>query len=408
MSQKRGNNSYLSKFLVTATAALAISLSGCTLFTKDGDSEASRHESSGLFTTVEEAASEKKQDTSGWFSMVEDGRQPDDSKGFLDDLFQTDDEYESDFGRSSALEATVYADLPLPLSATNPPVAMGIIQQYLDIYQDTSKPIGRHAARVKERLDKLEPTLKKIADEFGVPLPLYKAMIAKESGGIHFTRKSGRSKVLRSYAGAIGYCQLMPKTAKALGVNPNDPIDNLRGGAMYLRELLDHYNGNIEMTLCKYNAGWNYIKGAQERAGSTDFWIFRDHFYKNKNRDDIQASEYTPKVLAYVIFLDGEITGYDKDQYYPRKDTRYLANILSSSPKLSLNSHLTTVSYSDPTAIPILLELDQRRLVRGYDHRTGKTYMQDQSFEKRDPRKRGSDLYDPKQGLREKKRPAYR
>jgi len=63
--------------------------------------------------------------------------------------------------------------------------------------------------------------------------------------------------------GAIGPMQLMPGTARDLGVNPRDPRQNIDGGMRHLRDLIDKYGGDTEKALAAYNAG----EGAVQRFG---------------------------------------------------------------------------------------------------------------------------------------------
>jgi len=78
------------------------------------------------------------------------------------------------------------------------------------------------------------------------------------------TRESAWNAHAVSRTGACGLMQLMPATARYLGVdNVFEPRDNLFAGARYLRTLLDTFNGDLDLTLAAYNAG----PGAVQRFG---------------------------------------------------------------------------------------------------------------------------------------------
>ncbi len=89
------------------------------------------------------------------------------------------------------------------------------------------------------------------SERFGVPRELVIAVSRAES--------AFRSKV-SSPAGAQGLMQLMPATARGLGVtDTSDPWQNLAGGTKYLRQLLDRFDGDVTKAVAGYNAGPNAV-----------------------------------------------------------------------------------------------------------------------------------------------------
>ena len=68
-------------------------------------------------------------------------------------------------------------------------------------------------------------------------------------------RESRFNPAARSPKGARGVMQLMPATARALGVDPADPVANVAGGTTYLSRLMARYDGDLVKSLAAYNAG---------------------------------------------------------------------------------------------------------------------------------------------------------
>lgn len=99
--------------------------------------------------------------------------------------------------------------------------------------------------------EEAEPYIQEAAKKYNLNPNLLRALIKRES--------SFRQSAVSS-AGAIGYSQLMPETAEGLGVNPWDPHENILGGAAYLRQQLDNFDGDIRKALAAYNAGPNAVR----------------------------------------------------------------------------------------------------------------------------------------------------
>ncbi len=114
---------------------------------------------------------------------------------------------------------------------------------------DVTPNIPRYTGRRSEYL----PHARQAAQRHGIPEDLFLRLVQQESGW---------NPNARSHKGAMGLAQLMPGTAAKLGVNATDPVQNLEGGARYLRMMYNQF-GNWTLALAAYNAG----PGAVQKYG---------------------------------------------------------------------------------------------------------------------------------------------
>ena len=108
---------------------------------------------------------------------------------------------------------------------------------------EAAKPVERSRGG-----HKYEDVVVKEAERLGIYPNLALHVLYKETGNLK------NPETAKSPAGAIGVMQLMPKTAKGLGVNPLNPEENIRGGVTYLKQMYDKYQ-DPTLALAAYNAG---------------------------------------------------------------------------------------------------------------------------------------------------------
>jgi soluble lytic murein transglycosylase-like protein len=146
----------------------------------------------------------------------------------------------------AVLPGLVTREIYLPPKVIAPPLAMA---------GRVEKPSKAFLARIRlSKRAKIKPVnghyrklIHRAANRHGIEPAMIKAIIMAESS---FNPKAVSSR------GALGLMQLMPQTAESLGVaDAFDPGNNIDAGARYLRQLLNHFRGDIELALAAYNAG---------------------------------------------------------------------------------------------------------------------------------------------------------
>lgn len=149
----------------------------------------------------------------------------------------------SDFDQIFQNETIIYADAADDTTFMNP---QGVVVSKPTEAVITGTSFSDSSSNITAPGD-LDPIFEQAANQYGVRKDLLIA-VARAESNFNVSVVSG--------AGAIGIMQLMPETARNLGVkDPYNATDNIMGGAKYLSRLLSQYNGNISLALAAYNAG---------------------------------------------------------------------------------------------------------------------------------------------------------
>lgn len=192
-------------------------------------------------------------------------------------------------------------------------------QSFADIYntmlglnkrQDTS--ITENAVTIQTGSTSMDAIFEEAAETYDVPLNLLKAMGKAESG---FDANAV------SPAGAQGVMQLMPATARSLGVDdPFDARSNIMGGAKYISQQLKKYNGNIDLALAAYNAGSGNVA---KYGGVPPFKETRNYIQRIKG--------YMNSDLTTGKTVEGKTAGVDLETYTVGQERKTSKNASQNS-----------------------------------------------------------------------------
>lgn len=180
------------------------------------------------------------------------------------------------------------------------------------------------------------------SEAYGVPVNLLKAVAKAESA---FDPNAV------SHCGAQGVMQLMPATARAMGVSDAfDPAQNIMGGAKYLSQMLDTFDGDVSLAVAAYNAG----PGAVKKHGGIPYESTRN--YVNKVLEYAGGETSIGKTAGWSALpgLDGSLSQED------------LADLI-----LQINQTGTVTSSGSPEYVRLLLHQMFLDGARDYEEEQG-------------------------------------
>ena len=193
----------------------------------------------------------------------------------------------------------------------NAPSLDDITNKYDPEANEKKKKTKKEKYEIADEAGEYSDMIKQAADAAGVDRNLFAAVVKAESS-FNPNAVSG--------AGAIGFTQLMPETAAGLGVDPNDPQQNLQGGAKYLRQQMDTFGGNVRMAVAAYNAGPQAVK---DYGGVPPY---------------TETQNYVNKIVGYLDAAGHGSEDKPGDYYKKQQETKKKADELLKQLDSKLNS----------------------------------------------------------------------
>ena len=172
------------------------------------------------------------------------------------------------------------ADSARVTSVVRPDAKTGRLVRRFVVHMPAAPALARAALLAPDR--SLDEAVARIAAQNDLPAPLIQSVIAVESNFNPFAV---------SPKGALGMMQLVPDTARRFGVRDVfDPVENIEGGARYLKYLLGLFDGNYPLALAAYNAG----EGAVFRYGGVPPYPETQSYVKQVSRKLEKARRTAP------------------------------------------------------------------------------------------------------------------
>ena len=138
----------------------------------------------------------------------------------------------------------------LDMDAFKGKISLGVYEDSTSNNTNFDKAINAYQKREVKHPDTYNNIIKEASEKFSVPEDLIKAVIKQESNYM---------PTVISNKGAIGLMQIMPATGEELGINDKeqlkDPYTNIMAGTKYLSQMLNRYDGRLDLSLSAYNAG---------------------------------------------------------------------------------------------------------------------------------------------------------